>query len=211
MIPCEQRETIIEINKDLKELNKKVAEQGIVGTFSHEQIETLFEDLKGIKSAVDQNMGMAKARDQRLDAIMLKMEETKSTLDDVTQESDNYRTRMEQSVKTLQKTVDNGLNKRVTEVTLATEANTKALQQVQLCLEERKKRSEREKVGQTTGWHKFWYLVRVSFDDFIRKYAALVLVLWGIGMFYFFLWVITKADVFGEKPVKGFLKLLFGG
>lgn len=211
-IPCEQKDTILEINRDIKDLNKRVSEQGAISSLSHEQIDTLFSDLKGIKSSVDQNIGMARARDQKLDSIILKMEETKDGLDLVTRESDEYRTRMEKKVEKIQSTVENGLNKRVTEVTLATEANTKALQQIQLCLEERKRRGldKQAQLEGKTGWSKFWTLVSFSFDDFVRKYSAMMFGLFILFMAFFIMWFVTKANVFGEKPIIGLLKLLFG-
>jgi hypothetical protein len=212
-IPCEQKEVILEINRELKDLAMKIAAQEAVGTFSHEQITEIFSSLKQVKTYVDQNTIAANHRDAKLDEIISKMSETKEALEDVDKAATEYRLRIERKVEKIQVTVDNGLNARVDKLSKTTEENTKALSSIQICLEERKNRglAKQEALDGKTGWSRFWALVSFSFDDFIRKYSAPIAILVTVGLFYFFLWFVTKAEVFGEQPIKGIFRWLFGG
>lgn len=207
--PCAQRETILAINSELKDLHKDVSAQKAIVMFSHDQIVDIFESLKEIRTYVDKNQVAAGHRDEKLEEIIDMMKKTHRDLEAVTKEAGEYRTRMEKSVDKVQSTVENGLNKRVTEV-------KEELALMKLCMEKRreefaeKKRQEelaKEKEEAEFGiWKKAGRAIARNVNWIVEKNILILLFL----LTFFIFWLNFGGDGMIIEHIKTSLRNLLG-
>lgn len=140
-----------------------------------EQIEKLFNKLDDLKEFVAGDRVETRHQAEDIEGLLAASRELSKAVDKV------------------QRTVDNGLNARVDELTRAVAAMTQ-------CIEQRKKRQINALDG-LSGWSYFIHMVGYSLEDQFRKYAGLIILAFIGTLIY----IITHME-----PVERFVERIFG-
>lgn len=190
--PCEQKETILNIQHDILEIAKSVAKAEEYRGVSKELFSELFDKLAEIKTYVDQNAVSAHHRDEKLDEIIRLMGV-----------SEGKWSGLRDQVKTVQLTVENGLNTRVDQV-------AQALQEMKQCMERRREeyaKQVQEDDREFGSWRRFGRMLARNINRLIEKNTLVFLLLFV----FFILWLGYGGDGQIIHHILSTLQTIVGG